>query len=216
MATVLLDPIRVFDESFPRDFQEDLVRMLRRLYRDSLSVSRSLASEPHARDLHPQLRRAQIESKLGELAAMHPKLSFRVVKNRSNNSHVVVEGEHIIMTESYSRSPRKFIRWAAYRAADSMNNYPLFRGAESGDELAPGMKFNAILLHGYGPRADDTLGFALVRFPKPEAKTYLDDVINLLERFPETSAPPAAHAMEVIPDTIEPKIRIDQPIRHDS
>jgi hypothetical protein len=216
MANVCLDPVRVFDDSLRAVAQRDITDTLRTLYRVAFGVTQSIAGAPHVRDLHPHLRRAQIETKLEVLAANHPGLSARIEKNRSGNSHVVIEAEHIILTESFARSPKKFVRWAAYRDADSLFNYPLFRGVDDADELQPGMRFNAILLHGPSPQKDDELGFAVIRFPRPGASGYLDEMINLLARFPEVIVVSDPNAQEVIPDSIDPKIRIDQPIRHDS
>lgn len=211
-----LDPIAVFDESFPSSFQEAVVELLRMQYAATPDIVRSFARAPHDKDPFPVVRRAMIEGQLEELVTTHDGLTVRPEKNRSGNTHIVVEAPHFILTESYARSPRKIVRWAAYRAADSLVNYPLFAKIDPPDDIQKETKFNAVLLHGYSNQNRDELGFAVIRFPSPGFKSYLPDLINLLDRFPATTQELDLHAMEEIPDAIEPKIRTGMPLRRDS
>ena len=225
MPEVFLDPVLVFDESFPASAQDEFIRALRYLYRDSFGVSSSLVREAHVRDLHPHLRRSQIESRMHELAGRHPDLGVRVERNRSGNTHTVVESRHISLTIAHAKAPSKYIRRAAFRETDAMKNYPLFRAVIPSDALLPGIKFSAILLHGHPPGKPDQLGFAVVRFPKPQSRGYLDDIVDLVSRFPDIRAgdvtlsaasnPPVV-SVEEIPDSIEPKILLGQLVRQRS
>jgi hypothetical protein len=213
MSVVLCDPVARFNQSFPQSLLESIVGVLRRIHAESPSVAQSVARQPHDRDIHGAVRRALVESELECLVADHPPIIARIVTNRSGNTHVVLESQGFIFTESFVRTPTKVVRWAAHREADSFANYPLFKNSESPDAIDPGAKFSAVLLHGHSRRSRSELGFAVVRFPSPGFKGYLPDQINLIERFP--IAPPVVEpdAMEEIPDALEPQIRTDQPDR---
>jgi hypothetical protein len=216
MASFDIDPIQVFDQSFPASLQQATVELLREVYAYSHDTSQVIVQGPHNQDLLPHLRRAIVESRLQSLIQDYPGVQVRIEENRSRNTHIVIEGPNIILTESFARAPSKVVRWAAYRSLDSMQNYPLFRNTEPPDELRPEMKFNAVLLHGHRPNHKNELGFAVIRFPTPGFRKYLRDLINLLDRYPVAPFVPQTDAMEEIPDTIEPKILTDRPIRKDS
>lgn len=216
MSSVNLDPIVIFDQTFPCELQGMMVEVLRSLYGESASATNSIVTGPHNKDLQPHVRRAMIEARLEKVAAGYSEITVRNETNRSGNTHVVIEGPNFILTESFVRSLSKVVRWAAYRNAHSLQNYPLFATIETPDDLQPEMKFNAVLLHGHRPHSKYELSFAVIRFPHPGFKAYLPDLINLLDRFPIVPIASEPDEMENIPDTIEPKILTDRPIRKDS
>lgn len=214
MSEVLHDPIPLFDECFPKSLQEVFLDILRRKYAEYVSATRSVIREPHDRDVFGDIRRGLIEGEFERSVAGLTALGARIEKNRSSNSHVVIEAGNFILTESFARGPRQVVRWAAFREADSLANYPLFRNLPP-DEISADQKFNAVLLHGHRPGNISELGFAVIRFPKPGFKGYLPDLINLFDRFPLIPSIVEPDAMEEIPDTLEPRIRTDQPDRKD-
>ncbi len=64
----------------------------------------------------------------------------------------------------------------------------------------------AILLHGGPPDAFEP-SFAVVRFPVSDASAYLDDQINLIERYPDALGRAPSVPSEVIEDTISITVR---------
>ncbi len=213
MSSVNLDPITVFDKSYPRNFQRRVVETLQELYENSATTTNSVVSTPHSKDLLPYVRRALIEQRLEELAAGDSGLKRRIETNKSGNSHVLIEGPFFTLTVCYANSPKKVVRWAAHRNAGSLENYPLFASNDPCDEPSEAMKFYAVLLHGHRRGYKRELGFAVVRFPNPGFKSYDPDLINLLARFPLVPSIIESDAMEDIPDAIDPKIITDHPNR---
>ena len=216
MPCVNLDPIAVFDSSIPRDLQQMWFETLQKLYRSSVDAIETLVKTPHDKDIHAPLRRAFIEEKLERSVIGHRDIQSRIETNRSGNSHVVIDAPNFKVTEAYVKSPNKIVRWASYRDSDSLVNYPLFATIEQKEELSAAMRFNAILLHGSSRRSKRELGFAVIRFPQPGFKSYLPDCINLLDRFSAASHVSEPGATENIPDSIDPKIITDRPVRKDS
>ncbi|WP_165076100.1 hypothetical protein [Paludisphaera rhizosphaerae] len=216
MAAVACDPISVFDKSFSISLQAAALEVVRQMYREAQPLSEQIAKGPHGKDLLPHVRRGGIQTRLEEVACSHEGVQVRTEFNRSGNAHIVIEGPNIILTESFARSKSKVVRPAAFRRNDSMQNYPLLENLEPPDDITTEMKFNAVLLHGYGARGGIDLGFALIRFPSPGFKSYQPEMINLLERFPAGVPISQSYAMEEIPDLLEPKMRSDIPVRKGS
>ena len=101
------------------------------------------------------------------------------------------------------------IRPAVFREADALHNQPLFASLHDEESSSVDAMYYAILKHGPSRARPYELGHASIVFPSPGGKKFLDITINLMTRFPEEEITGGPCNEEIIPDSIEPRIRTD-------
>lgn len=190
----------LFDAHVPQTFQEQTLRLLVALYRETQEQCHNVASAPQARDLLPYFRRARIESDWALLAQRHPGLSVAVRRNAARNCHhVEISAGRVVLTESKTEGPSSMPAEAEFRDTIVQACQPsLF-------ELEPmGTKLYAILIH--GTEDGQNLSFARVAFPTRDLLAFRG-AVDLFERFPRVVSSQGPAVEEVAEDSLALRLK---------
>lgn len=152
---------RHFFAAYPRDFLEDVVRMLFLRYPSTDEECRDKHEEPEARDVYPYERRAVIEGELRRIAKSHG-ISATTEKNcRKSHSYTLLQSDGVLLTASAVDNPNKIPRPAEHRKTYARSAMlKLF-----GEQPPQSDTLYAILQHGSDPLDRAQLGFADIVFP---------------------------------------------------
>jgi hypothetical protein len=203
------DPVGSFFPQVPDDILKDFCRAIGVAYQESLQYcyDNNYPSE-QIHDLLPQLRRLTADRNILHIAGRHSGIIVRSEWNAGKNCfHVRVHCHRVVLTFSSARYPGEFVREAIFREQYARSCqlqlfHPEYPPVVEGD-------LYGILLHGADRRRPGYPAFLQVAFPDPDLKTYLDEPIDLLRRFPDVKQllSPNASAREEIRRPEMPKLR---------
>lgn len=199
---------------FTDPFLRDITRAIRHLYPETLREAQLNYHEPEVLGIWRHTRRAKIEGASRSIAMLHGHVAG-TEQNRSGDNHTVIESGRFLLTISRVEDQSEVPRRAQFRQEHAIHNQPLFAAMEE-SETEQNCKFSVILIHGPSPRDSQNLGFVLLRFPTPSGKGWLSVSLNLLALFAENDEVREGFSEEIIPDSIDPEIRTDQPRREEA
>lgn len=187
----------ILDAYVPDDVQSALVRMVADEYRLTHSELRRKYDIAEARDLEPHVRRANIESKLVDIAKDFPEqIEVRVGKNQRGNSfrYLVFGDSDLLLTQSYVEDGRNIPRESLSRNKFAGNPHQMLLSPEADAErirkLSEQDSTFGILTH--TPMATDRSQVSHVSVVFVDENYHLVTSVNLVDRV-------ALRAAETVP-----------------
>jgi hypothetical protein len=202
--------IAVFDHSFPRPLQKDLLRCVVHSYRGANSFCIENYQYSEANYLRGHKRRADIESEMRNVATRYPGVQPKVELNTARSAYytLLIAGR-VRLTQSRVNDPYRMVRHSLFRsiyAAKAQRD--LFRPSQPSPIPIDKVLF-ALLLHDYDKSDKSTPAFVHVVFPDWLCRSYVAR-INLLARFPEVLADMSTAAQNVAQEEPQIEIRPDK------
>jgi hypothetical protein len=200
-----------FFAAFSDDFLEQVLRVLAASYRGAHAECRLQYPPAEAHDLYPIMRRAIIESQLGEVAKEYPEISASPKPNHSGTSYYrLLSSGNVFLTVNAVEHPNAKVRRAMFRntyAESSQLN--LF-----GPPPEEGTMLYGILLHGPELLNKTRPEFAHIVFPNRDCSEYVGR-IDLFNRFSGLVSELWSFEEEEIPDELDMGIRPESERRKD-
>ena len=203
------DPSRLFHSEVDDDLLKTICRTLCKGYKDAYEHCHANFPKEQAHDLLPIYRRATVERNVAHVVTRFSDVEALPAPNSIGNCyHVRIHCGRVVLTISAVQTSREMVRDAVFR-----NQYA--RSAQKhlfdGDEPpAFDADLYGILLHGPDKRWPAYPAFLRVGFPNHTNTDYLQDPIDLKNKFPEIrnlATPDKGEQVEKIDTPSIPRIR---------
>ncbi|MBC7834216.1 MAG: hypothetical protein H7Y88_03835 [Phycisphaerales bacterium] len=200
----------VLDANVPLPLQQAIHTIFMEEYRLTNADVRRRYGAEEGHDVEPHLRRANIESRLGELEQIAPGLvKVHVGQNRSGNSFRFLECGSLILTQSYVEPGSKVPREAAFRNSFAGNlNQPRLFAPDEAERVAQVQaleKMYSIITHTPSPHNPAEPSHISVVFVDAACRFVAS--IDLAERIALNVA--RAVKVEVVTDRAQSRLRRD-------
>jgi hypothetical protein len=199
-----MDFTAFFDNEFPHEFLDRMIRGLPGVYRAAKEASFGDHPIEQARDLFPHNLRSLVDEHMLETAGRFETVeAVNKLNDAKNSNHVEVWTDSVVLTASRVVSHGQFVRRSNFREAlASSNQLNLF------PELCPRPQGNivyGIIVHGYHEESRDRVGFVFLGIPDDDYCRYVfaQDLLDYytIDLYPTFRA-------ETIEDAAEPRIKV--------
>ena len=189
---------RIFDQNVPRRLQHSLAKSVLESCKQASRFCFRNFSYPQAKDLSGVFCRAKIEEEMSGIAALFRGVTTSVFPYEHNTGfYNELTCGVVKLTQSRIADPDLVPRFAKFRATLSQNGqgYLFPTGGNSDDARY----LYAILTHVIDLNSEKRSwpAFVKIQFPNEACEKYVDEGIDLLERFPDLTAEyiPSANAI---------------------
>jgi hypothetical protein len=177
--------VELLEQSYPEIFLEQTSGTLTHAYAAADRFARRF-DWPEGHDIRRLVQRVFFEGPWRALAQRHG-LAAEAKPNAGHNCfHTYVQAGPVSLTASFVDRPHTIVRRAVFREGYAATTQAdLFRQDEP---LPPLTSLYSILLHGADRREPGQPSFMVVRFPTADCKSYFEDRMDLLGRYPHAAA----------------------------
>ncbi|MCI0347942.1 MAG: hypothetical protein L0Z53_00820 [Acidobacteriales bacterium] len=179
----------VFNENVPARLQYALTKSILENYKQASRYCFRHFASPQAKDLSGVFRRAKIEDEMPGIAALFRSITAAVQQFENNTGfYYELTCGVVKLTQSCISDPNLVPRYAKFRSTLAQNGQlPLFTA--TGDP-SDARYLYAILTHGVDINSEKRSwpAFVKIQFPNETCSDYVDEGIDLLERFSDLKA----------------------------